>query len=134
MIAYVSSSHKLPEVKGKQNTAFPLDVDIKRNIIKEIVKKTFIELAVSLAFVGIACLFVATPIGMATLFIAAIASVALNILFRSLSGYATYRIQQLEDSDQIEDKIKLQRFQSLRSLLTTLVPMTFSSCVDGPTS
>lgn len=110
-----------------------LDSDIRNDLIKQIAKKSFIELVVSLAFVGLACLFIATPVGMMTMLIAAVAACALNILFRSLGAFATYRIQQLENSELFEDKVKIKQFQTLQNFMNILTPMAFSGLVDRQT-
>lgn len=129
--------------KTTKNTAEPpislnkprckLDIDIKRELVKEVAIKSFAQLVISLTFVSLACIFVATPFGMATLFIAAIGATALNILFRSLNAYAFYKVQQLESSVTNDDKSKKQSFQLLENITDFLAPMSFSALVDSPT-
>ncbi len=107
--------------------------ELKNKLIKEIAKKSLIELAVSLAFAGIACLFVATPVGMATLLISAVAAVAINILLRSANAYCRYRFSQLEH---VNTSIALEKKQLLQTginILNYLAPVTFSSLVDSQT-
>lgn len=102
-------------------------------LIKEIVKKTLIELAVSLLFAGVGCLFVATPMGMATLLIAAVAVVAINILIRSIGAYCWYRLFQLQYNNSPKAQAKKVLFESTFSLMNTLAPTTFSTLVDSQT-
>jgi hypothetical protein len=105
----------------------------RNKLIKEIVKKTLIELAVSLAFVGIACFFVVTPIGMATLFICAIAAVAINVILRSINSYCMHRIFQLNYSESAAAAVRKARYQTAVNFLSYLAPVSFSGLVDANT-
>lgn len=113
-----------PKPKIKKNRFNPLKI----RLIKEIAKKSFIELAVALAFTGVACLFVATPAGMLTLLVCTITSVAINILLRSVAGFCKYRLHHLHAADK-----KRKYYQRLLYFLSYLVPLNFSTFVDQTT-
>lgn len=99
-------------------------------LVKEIAKKSLIELAVSLAFTAAACFFVATPVGMATLLICSVAAVGINILWRSGSAYCQYRLFKLKQNPSIKAQEKKDKFQFLLGFFQHLAPITFSSLVD----
>lgn len=75
---YELHSEKLPEYPVKE-------------IITAIVKRTFIDLAISLAFVATTAYFV-TPPGLTSLVIAALATTAINLLLRSLIERSRYQL------------------------------------------
>lgn len=106
---------------------------LRNQLIKEVAKRTLIELTISLAFTAAACIFVATPVGMATLLICAVAAVALNIILRSASAYCMYRITQLQYSDSVNAQIKKANFYTVLNFLRYLTPGIFSSMVDAHT-
>lgn len=107
--------------------------EFKNQLIKEIAKRTIIELAVSLAFTAAACLFVATPAGMATLLISAIAAVVINILLRCAAACCMYRISQLKHSDSENAQNKIANFYSILNLIRYFIPGVFSTMVDANT-
>ncbi|MBN9378809.1 MAG: hypothetical protein BGO14_03645 [Chlamydiales bacterium 38-26] len=108
-------------------------LELKKTLIKEIVKKAFIELGVSLAFAGVACIFVANPIAMATLFICAVAAVAISTLLRGIGAYCTYRLFQLKYDESSESILKKSRFKKCLGFVKYLTPMAFSQLVDHNT-
>lgn len=109
------------------------NVSIRNKIIKEIAKKTFIELAVAFAFTAVACLFVATPAGMATLAICAVSAIGINILLRSLAGYCKYRLLQLQVDPSKKGIEKQKRFEKVLNFLQYLAPLNFSCVIDTNT-
>lgn len=137
MVQILSFNSRTIDIELKKHSALSskrnLSQALKIQLIKEIVKKTLIELAVSLIFVGAACLFVATPLGMATLLACAATAVALNILFRSLAGFCHYRLFQLKNAHTHAVLTKKNSFEAALRFLNYLVPMTFSSLTDAQT-
>lgn len=129
--------HGTPEKPKTAGTFVPgqltLFQKLKNHLIKEIAKKTLVELAISLVFAGITCLFIATPIGMITLLACTVAVVALNILLRSLGAYCNYRLLQLKHDDSLEALSKKERFRFIFNLTQYLAPMAFSEVVDQNT-
>jgi hypothetical protein len=107
--------------------------DLRIKLIKDIVKKSLIELAISLAFTGLACFFVATPAGMATLAICAIAVFAINLLFRAGAAYCHYRQKNLAFDDTEEGKLKRVLFGCGKAICRFVTPWTFGSLVDANT-
>lgn len=107
--------------------------ELKGKLIKEIVKKTFIELAVSLLFVGAACFFVATPIGMITLLVCAVAAIAINVLIRSIGAYCMYRLLQLKNETSVKAQEKKILFEKMFNFMNYMAPITFSTLVDDQT-
>ena len=106
--------------------------EFKTKLIKEIVKKSLIELAVSLAFTVATCFFVATPIGMATLFICAIAAIAINILLRSIGAFSLYNLFLLKHNNSTSAQEKKQLYNNLY-IYQFFAPLTFSLLVDSQT-
>lgn len=118
------------ETSSKAQIAKDSNRALKIALIKTIVKKTLIELAVSLAIAGVTCFFIATPIGMATVFIAAIATVALNIIFRSIGALAEYKIQQLQKKNDPRDQSTLKNYKFVKRITNYLAPITFAVGLD----
>ncbi len=125
------------QIKGIEESKGPIPKKEKKDplkelrirFIKEIAKRSLIELAVSLAFAGITCAFIATPVGMATVLICAVAAVAINILLRSAASYCKYRIHQLEFKNTPQALDKKMLFQAALGFLNYLVPAAFDSLV-----
>lgn len=107
--------------------------EFKIQLAKDIAKRALIELGVGLAFAAVACLFVATPAGMATLLICAVATVAINILLRTGSAYCMYRLFLLKYKESENAEIKRTYFLNLLNFLRYLVPGVFSTLVDANT-
>lgn len=105
----------------------------KNMLIKEVAKKSLIELAISLAFSGIACFFVATPMGMATLLICAVTAAALNAIFRSVGACCKYRIFQLKNDPSEEAQKEKAYYQKILKFFQYIAPLTFSGLVDTNT-
>lgn len=104
--------------------AFPISSKERRlSIIRDIALHSINELAVSLAFAGVTCLFVASP-AIPTLLIATIGIVALNILFRCLAGYTALEIEQAKEKN-VDDEY-LEDLQFSHQLLQFLCPINFS--------
>lgn len=125
----------LDKNNGRLSTKKNIDPckEFKSNLIKEIVKKTLIELAVALAFTAAACFFVATPIGMATLLLCSIAAIAINIILRSVNAYCINRLYLLKYDNSPAALEKKARFQMISNFLQYLVPTSFSTLVDANT-
>lgn len=107
--------------------------ELKVKLIKEIVKKSLIELAVALAFSAAACLFVATPAGMVTLLITSVTAVALNILIRSTSAFCIYRQFLLKNKNSPKAVARKALLEKAIDFLQYLEPLVFSSRIDAKT-
>lgn len=99
--------------------------ELKINLIKEVAKKTLLELAVSLALAGFASLFMATPLGIATAFIAAVATVVMNIIFRIITVCLEYQIQRLKQSGSSAKCRTIKHFQNIQRVTNYLAPISF---------
>lgn len=106
---------------------------LKTKLIKEIAKKSLLELAIALLFTGAACFFVATPIGMATLLTASVVAVAINILLRSTCAYLKYRICQLSMDPSFAMRRKKELMEKVLKVLNYFMPITFATVVDTHT-
>ncbi|KIC73860.1 hypothetical protein DB42_BP00410 [Neochlamydia sp. EPS4] len=106
---------------------------LKTALIKEIVKKSLLELAIALSFTGLACLFVATPLGMATLLLSTIASLAITTLLRLARAYCIFRVFQLKHSTSRKAVEKKTQFTSWVGFINALIPTAFRQLVDANT-
>lgn len=107
--------------------------ELRKELILEVVRRSLVELAVSLALTGIALFFVATPIGMAVLLTCTIVAIAINVLLRSGAAYFKYRLFQLQYDNSIDGLKKRETFQLAYNILQYLIPGTFSAIVDSNT-
>lgn len=138
MVKILSKNEQITGLQTQPNKLVTKDKhhslhNLKQKLIKEIVKKALIELVISLAFTAVACLFVATPVGMITLAVAAVAAIALNIIFRSISAFCAYRLAQLKHDNSEKALDKKIKFQIALNFFQFLSPITFSSLVDTNT-
>ncbi|MBS4171018.1 hypothetical protein [Neochlamydia sp. AcF95] len=106
---------------------------LKTALIKEIVKKSLLELSIALSFTGLACLFVATPLGMATLLLSTIASLAITTLLRLVRAYCIFRLFQLKHSTSGKALEKKAQLTSWLGFINTLIPTAFRQLVDANT-
>jgi|GEM_PF-1287682 len=86
-----------------------------KEVIKEIALSSLKELVISLAFAGITCLFVVTPIGMVTAIGGALLVVILNTFYKSLGGYCDLRldeIQGIQDAEIAKERAFLEKARS----------------------
>lgn len=127
-----STPKRLTFETAEQRKVSPLQ-NVKNALIKEIAKTALAELVVGLIFAGIACLFVATPFGMATLLIAAVAAVALSIIFRSINAYCSYKMFLLQNPSTQKETDKRSLFSMIGGFFNALALLPFTSLVDSKT-
>lgn len=84
---------------ARQEVKKPFFDDEKIALIKEVAKKSFIELGVIFLMTGITCLFVANPITLAFFVGAALIVFAINVLIRCGIAYARYVANHTEDAE-----------------------------------
>lgn len=108
-----------------------VNAELKKRLIIEVVKRTLIELAISLAIAGAVCLFVVTPVGVATALIGAVAVVSINTIFRSANAGLEYKIQQLRKEKENPEKHEtLKKCKLIQRFTKYLAPITFANGYD----
>lgn len=99
----------------------------KRNqLIKEVAFASLKELAVSLAFAGVACCFVPTPLSVAMLLTSSIAIVLFNTCIRAASAGLAYRLFLLNDNHSVEAMNEKHTLSTIIKFTNFLCPMSFS--------
>lgn len=107
--------------------------ECKKNLIKEVLRRSFLELGISFALTGLALVFVATPAGAMTLLTCTVIALAINILLRCSSAYCKFRLFQLKYDPSKEAQVKNRKFTRILNFLQYFTATTFSALVDGNT-
>ncbi|MFI5334596.1 MAG: hypothetical protein ACHQT8_05470 [Chlamydiales bacterium] len=100
--------------------------DLRSQIISNVAWKTLHEFLVSMTFSGVSCLFVATPSGIALLVAGTVTMVALNLLIRAASGYATLCAHALRRENRAESEQSGTFYQTFIHFANYLCPINFS--------
>lgn len=109
------------------------DDEISTQLAQQVLYSTAKEAAISLAFTGITCLFVATTGGVVLLLTATIAIILFNAAIRSGAAYSTYQLHLMPAGPLDEqDTIAKESFKTFLKFASYICPLSFS-IIDSTT-
>lgn len=115
---------------NNQNLYFPYNSsrkDEKHEAIQKLVKTTFKELAVGLAFAGVACLFCSNPAGIVLALGSVVGMVAINAIFRGIAHAEGKLLHKIERCKTPEAEKQKKASKAFIEVCNAVQPVAFAT-------